>query len=75
LWNEYVNSEKECLKLRDQLAAMTRQRDAARLALNELEATVKGECPSILDTDRGGSMVLFELMEAARAFSGESDGR
>ncbi|NBW14543.1 MAG: hypothetical protein EBR82_41745 [Caulobacteraceae bacterium] len=34
-------------------------------ALHELHATVKGECPSLLDVDRGGSFVLFELLNAA----------
>jgi hypothetical protein len=36
-------------------------------AFTELLATVKGECPSLLNEDSGGSAVLIGLVEAALA--------
>lgn len=41
------------------------ERDRMHAALVELVATVRGECPALLDEDRGGSAVLIGLIDAA----------
>lgn len=48
------------------------ERDRLKAAFLELHATVKGECPSLLDPDRGGSDVLWALCAAALTPQGQS---
>lgn len=45
--------------------AAVRGRDAMREALDNLVATVRGECPAILNADSGGSSFLILMIEAA----------
>jgi len=51
----------------DTIAALLKERNALRDALTELYAAVKGECPSLLDEDRGGSARLDMAVSAALA--------
>jgi len=49
------------------VAALLAERDALRIALDELAAVVRGECPSLLDEDSGGSARLSMAIDAALA--------
>lgn len=64
------------VKERAELAAFAdraeAERDRLKAAFLELHATVKGECPSLLDPDRGGSDVLWALCAAALTPQGQS---
>lgn len=66
------------VKERAELAAFAdraeAERDRLKAAFLELHATVKGECPSLLDPDRGGSDVLWALCAAALTPQESTDG-
>lgn len=57
-------------KARAEVARLREAREAVEAAYDELLATVRGECPSLVNEDSGASQVLINLMieaESARA--------
>lgn len=65
-YNQLAGStSKEVLTLRTERDAAQRDRDVFKTAFEELHATVQGECPALLDPDRGGSDVLWKLCAVA----------
>jgi hypothetical protein len=53
---------------------VTKQRDEALRLLDELYALVNGECPSLLDEDRGGYADLDTRIARMLLLKGQSDG-
>ena len=60
--------------LADQLQQATEREAALREAYEELLATVRGECSSLLDPDRGGSQVLATLIDKVTALAHNPKG-
>ena len=61
---DHVNKEALVLRLHEYVK-LTAEVRKLREVLEELHATVKGECPSLLDEDSGGSAWLGMAIEEA----------
>lgn len=59
--------QEEINDLREEVERLTAERDALLTLLAELTALVRGECPALLDEDRGGNAQLSLEIDAAMA--------
>ena len=61
---DLCDADEEFDRMTEEIARLRKENAALRDALDELLATVKGECPSLLNEDSGASAVLLRKFAA-----------